>query len=153
MNARFRKLVETLEAKRRELLKLPPVTASGIPSNTPTGGVYLFSEAGKHLYAGRTKRRIQVRVRDQFGANPSAASLSWLIARKETGKTATYKKAGSRKALLGDPDFRKVYEDARARIANMHVRYVHEPDPLRQALLEIYVAVATAAEYNDFDTY
>ena len=153
MNARFRTLVGTLETKHRELLKLPPVTASGIPSSTPTGGVYLFSEGEEHLYAGRTKRCIHVRVRNQFGANPSAASLPWLIARKETGKTATYRKEGSREALLKDPDFRKTYEDARARIRNMHVRYVHEPDPLRQALLEIYVAVATAAEYNDFDTH
>jgi hypothetical protein len=27
------------------------------------------------------------------------------------------------------------------------------PDPTRQALLEIYVAVATAARYNDFDAH
>ena len=35
----------------------------------------------------------------------------------------------------------------------MHIRYVHEPDPVRRTLLEIYVAVATKAEYNDFDTH
>ena len=35
----------------------------------------------------------------------------------------------------------------------MHVRYVHEPEPLRQALLEIYVAVVTRAEYNSFETH
>ena len=35
----------------------------------------------------------------------------------------------------------------------MNVRYVHEKDPVRQALLEIYVAVATEAKYNDFDTH
>ena len=44
-------------------------------------------------------------------------------------------------------------EDARARVGRMHVRYVSEPEPLRQALLEIYVAVVTAAKYNDFDTH
>ena len=35
----------------------------------------------------------------------------------------------------------------------MHVRYVHEPEPLRQALLEIYVAVVAEAKYNKFDTH
>ena len=35
----------------------------------------------------------------------------------------------------------------------MNVRYAHEPDPTSQALLEIYVAVATGARYNDFDTH
>jgi hypothetical protein len=35
----------------------------------------------------------------------------------------------------------------------MSVRYVDEPDPISQALLEIYVAVTTGARYNDFDTH
>jgi len=35
----------------------------------------------------------------------------------------------------------------------MSVRYVHDPDSTSQALLEIYVAVATGARYNDFDTH
>ena len=35
----------------------------------------------------------------------------------------------------------------------MQVRYVHEPEPLQQTLLEIYVAVVTGARYNDFDTH
>ena len=154
MNPKFRQLVETLEAKRRELLEMQPVTtASDIPSNTPTGGVYLFSEGEKHLYAGRTKLRISVRVRNQFGRNPNAASFPWLIARRTTGRQATYRRGESRAVLLEEPDFRKAYEDARTRIRNMDVRYVSEPDPVRQTLLEIYVAVATDAEYNDFDTH
>ena len=153
MDPKFRELLKTLEARRRELLEMRPVTASNIPSDTPTGGVYLFSEGEKHLYAGRTRRRIGVRVRNQFGRNPNAASFPWLIAREATGRTATYKKEGSRKALLEDPDFRKAYDDARKRIRTMHVRYVSEPHPVRQTLLEIYVAVATDAEYNDFDTH
>ena len=32
----------------------------------------------------------------------------------------------------------------------MSVRHVHEPEPLRQTLLEIYVAVVAEAKYNDF---
>jgi len=35
----------------------------------------------------------------------------------------------------------------------MEVRYVGESDPLKQALLEIYVAVVTKAKFNDFDTH
>ena len=72
MNARFRELVETLGAKHRELLELPIVTASDIPSSTPTGGVYLFSEgentstqaapSGVFMYASApSSAQIQVR--------------------------------------------------------------------------------------------
>ena len=153
MNQRFAALVETLDAKCQELLAMPPFGTSGLPRGTPVGGVYLFSEDGAHLYAGRTKRAIGSRIRNQFGANPDAASFPWLIAREATGMKATYKKKGSRKALLADPKFKTAYEDARARVRKMHVRYVHEPEPVRQTLLEIYVAVVTEARYNDFNTH
>ncbi len=66
---------------------------------------------------------------------------------------ATYKADGSRKGLLAEPAFNAEYERAKDRIRRIHVRYVHEPDSLRQALLEIYVAIAAKARYNDFDTH
>lgn len=153
MDQRFKDLVDTLDFKYQQLVSMTPVLAADVPAQTPIGGVYLFSENGRHLYAGRTKRAICVRVRNQFGPNPSAASFPWLIAREVTGKKATYTKAGSRTQLLTDPAFVVAYDQARARIRKMHVRYVDEPDPLRQALLEIYVAVAVDAKYNDFDTH
>ena len=153
MNHQFAALMEPLEAKCRALLAMPPVAAADVPRETPIGGVYLFSDGNVHLYAGRTKRPIRERIRNQFGANPSAASFPWLIARATTGRRATYRRTGSRRELLADPQFRTQYEDARARIRGMHVRYVHEPEPVRQALLEIYVAVVTRARYNDFDTH
>lgn len=153
MNQRFAELVTPLEDKCRKLLEMSPVEASKVPRTTPVGGVYLFSEGEAHLYVGRTKRPIRERIRNQFGANPSAASFPWLIAREATNTRATYKKNGSRKELLKNPRFRTAYDDARIRIREMRVRYVHEPEPLRQALLEIYVAVITAAKYNNFDTH
>ena len=35
----------------------------------------------------------------------------------------------------------------------MDIRYVEEADPVRQALLEIYVALASGAEQNSFDNH
>ena len=153
MNPLFAELVTPLEVTCRKLLAMSPVEASRVPKDTPVGGVYLFSEGTKHLYVGRTKRPLRERIRNQFGANPSAASFPWLIAREATNRRATYKRNGSRKELLEDPGFRTAYDDARTRIRKMRVRYVHEPEPLRQALLEIYVAVITGAKYNNFDTH
>ena len=153
MHRRFATLVSQLEAKCQKLLRMAPVAAEDVPSDTPRGGIYLFSEGDEHLYTGRTKGPIRVRIRQQFGANANAASFPWLIAREVTGRKATYKKKGSRDDLLADPQFSTAYESARARIRRMHVRYVHEPEPLRQALLEIYVAVVAEAKYNDFDTH
>lgn len=152
MNDKFRDLIDTLHGKCEALLAMRPVTASDIPRDTPVGGVYLFSDGPTHLYVGRTKRRIAVRVRNHFSTAPDCP-FAWLLAREATGRRASYKKDGSRTALLVDPGFKAEYERAKNRIREMNVRYVHEPDPTRQALLEIYVAVATGTRYNDFDTH
>jgi len=131
---------------------MQPKIAEEIPSNTPVGGIYLFSEGNNHLYTGRTKRSIAVRVKNHFSTAPDCP-FAWLLAREATGRAPAYTRAGSRKALLSDLIFKAEYERAKSRIRRMEVRYVHEPDPIRQALLEIYVAVATGARYNDFDTH
>jgi hypothetical protein len=152
MNKRFRDLVDGLESQCQTLLTMSPVIAQDVPNSTPVGGVYLFSEGSTHLYAGRTKRRITVRVRSHF-STARDCPFAWLLAREVTRKMATYTREGSRTALLADAAFKAEYERAKSRIRRMNVRYVYEPDPVRQALLEIYVALATEAKYNDFDTH
>jgi len=152
LHERFKELVDSLDGKYKRLMSMPPVIAEEIPSDTPTGGIYLFSENGMHLYTGRTKRKIAIRVRNHFNTAPDCP-FAWLLAREATGKRATYKQNGSRKDLLSNPKFLSVYNRAKERIRKMQVRYVEEPDPLRQALLEIYVAIAAKTKYNDFDTH
>jgi hypothetical protein len=152
MNKRFKDIVDALEGQWQALLTMAPVIARDVSNATPVGGVYLFSENGEHLYAGRTKRRIVVRIRNHFSTAPDCP-FAWLLARESTGKKAMYMPDGSHRVLLTNPAFKAEYERAKDRIRRMHVRYVHEPDPLRQALLEIYVAIAAEARYNDFDTH
>jgi hypothetical protein len=152
VNKKFRDIVDVLEGQWQTLLMTVPVNANDVPNDTPVGGVYLFSEHGVHLYTGRTKRRIALRIRYHF-STARDSPFAWLLARKATGMRATYRPSGSRRALLDDPTFEAEYERAKEQIRRMHVRWVHEPDPLRQALLEIYVAIASQARYNDFDTH
>lgn len=152
MNDRFRAIVDGLEGQCQTLLAMSPLVAGAVPNDTPVAGVYLFSEGSDNLYAGRTKRRIAIRIRNHFDTAPDCP-FAWLLAREATARKPTYRPEGSRKALLSDATFKVEYERAKDRIRRMEVRYVHEPDPVRQALLEIYVALATDATYNDFDVH
>ena len=151
-NTRFRDLVVGLERQCQKLLAMRPVVAEDVPNDTPVGGVYLFSEGSRHLYAGRTKRRLAVRIRNHF-STARDCPFAWLLAREATGQMPTYTRKGSRRSLLADPAFEAEYESAKRRIHRMSARYVSEPHPVRQALLEIYVAVETGAKCNDFDTH
>jgi hypothetical protein len=153
MNPVFRELTERLDAKCQALLAMQPFVAESVPAHTPQGGIYLFSDGEIPLYVGRTKRKIGTRIKNHFGAAPDCP-FAWRLARERTGHIrATYRAEGSRRSLLANPEFRKAYEEAKQRIRKMHVRFVEEADPLRQTLLEIYVAVVSGAKHNDFDTH
>ena len=152
MDRKFKVLIEGLHQKYEELLRMSPVTVDTAPKDTPKGGVYLFSEGSQNLYTGRTKRLIRDRLKDHV-STADDCPFAWHIAREKTGKKATYKIEGSRKELLKDPEFKAEYENSKSRIRKMDVRYVGEAEPLKQALLEIYVAVVSETKHNDFDTH
>jgi hypothetical protein len=83
------------------------------------------------------------------------AAFAFRLAREATGNlVATYKKGeGSRSHLMENEAFVRAFAAAKERIRSMDLRFVEEADPVRQALLEIYVSVVLATPYNDFDTH
>ncbi|MBT6690398.1 GIY-YIG nuclease family protein [archaeon] len=133
---------------------MSPVTMETPLVGAPTGGVYLFSENDNYLYVGRSKRRLNTRLRGHIKKSSKDSPLAFKLAREATGNTeVSYSGANIRKELLADPEFSQAYQNAKARIEKMDIRWVHEPHPIRQALLEIYVSVVLKTPYNDFDTH
>ncbi len=122
----------------------------------PLSGVYLFTENGKPMYVGRSNA-----MRNRYSqhcrplATPEQAAFAARIALKETGREKASYKPGkdSRAGLKTDAKFMRAFEAAKKRIRAMEYRYVEEADQNRQALLEIYCAVALSTPYNDFGTH
>ena len=54
---------------------------------------------------------------------------------------------------MENQEFTAAFDSAKARIRNMDLRFVEENNPVRQALLEIYVAEVLGTPYNDFDNH
>jgi hypothetical protein len=155
MDPVFKNLVESLHGSFLEPIQMKPVTAASLPRKVPEMCVYLFSEGGRHLYAGRTnsfKQRIGGHSRPSSGHN--SAVFACKLAKEKTGKVeATYAREGSRAALENDPVFAGAFTDAKARVRSMDLRFIEEQDQLRQALLEIYVSAVLKTPYNDFETH
>lgn len=156
MDAKFVSHVEALKPKLLSLLAMRPVTPESLPTKMFKKGVYLLSEGDSHLYVGRSndiKKRIGRHSRP--GATHRMAAFAFRLAREATGNLkATYKKGeGSRSALMEDEKFVAAFDASKARIRRMSLRFVEESDPVRQALLEIYVAVVLNTPYNDFDNH
>ena len=156
MDPKFAALVETLAPKLAELLAMLPLAYGALPRGMPRSGVYLFTQAGRHLYVGRSnalRRRYSFHCRP--GASHQQATFAFLLAREATGRTkATYRTgAGSRTGLLLDPVFAAAFLAAKERVKKMEYRYVEEAGQNRQALLEIYCATVLGTPYNDFGTH
>jgi hypothetical protein len=151
----FLDAVEALHGKFERLNHMAPVKPDKLPAGAPSSGIYLFSEGARPMYVGRT-RNLRQRVGNHCGggARENQAVFAFKLAREATGKgKATYTSEGSRAALMSDPAFAAAFREAKLRVRRMDLRYVDEPDPLRQALLEMYVAVVLKTPYNDFDTH
>lgn len=156
MDSAFVAHVEALRPKLEQLLAMNPVKPTSLPRMMPAAGVYILSEADRHLYVGRSngiRRRIGRHCRP--GATHRMAAFAFMLAREVTGNlVATYKKGeGSRTGLMENEAFVNAFTAAKARIRSMDLRFVEESDPVRQALLEIYASVVLATPYNDFDTH
>lgn len=155
MHPHFAEVVDSLHPSFTRLLEMLPVTTSTLPKDMPKSGIYLFTENGRHLYVGRSNRlRDRVRNHGSEGSKQNVAAFAFKIARRATGNTkATYKTEGSRKELMKQPEFVKAFQDAKARVSRMEVRFVEEANQLKQAVLEMYVCVALETPFNDFDTH
>ena len=134
---------------------MEPVKIPSLPRDAPPQCIYLFSEGPHHLYVGRT-RKLRQRLRQHSipGAQHNQAVFAVRLARESTGSVvAAYTANGSRSALCAQDEFGAAFKQAKERVRRMDVRYVEETDPLRQALLEIYVSIVLKTPYNDFDTH
>jgi predicted GIY-YIG superfamily endonuclease len=155
MHELFRQYVESLQPAVERLLACAPFKFDSLPKQLPKAGVYLFTENGIHLYVGRTnglRKRLQQHFRTSSTHN--SAPFAFLLARVPHGATkATYKPEGSRKHLTTNPQFAQAFMDAKTRLRSMDIRIVEESHPLRQALLEMYVAVSLGTKHNDFDNH
>jgi predicted GIY-YIG superfamily endonuclease len=154
MHEAFAVYVESLHPSFERLVNMTPVKIGDLRQPLPQKCVYLFSERGRALYVGRTNHfRQRMRQHSIEASQHNQAVFAFRLARRKTGKmVAAYSKTGSRSALLLDPDFAEAFRSAKARIRKMELRYVEETDPLRQALLEIYVAIVLRTPH-DFETH
>jgi hypothetical protein len=156
MHPDFVKFTDQLHPKFEALISMGPVTALHIPKGRPISGIYTFTEQGAVQYVGRTRNVLErYKQHTRAGSGQNSAPFAFKLARIATGFLRSDYRPGptTRANLMQNPNFRGAFQEALQRIARMEFRYVEEPDPTRQCLLEVYVSVVTRSVYNDFDTH
>jgi len=160
LNERFAQIVAQLPERFENLMSMAPVKNGSIRPDMKGSGVYLFSEKAVRgdvpLYVGRTDR-LDKRYREHTGrsSDHNKAPFAFRLARIETGKLrASYSRGGeTRSALMANPDFLAVFRSCLERVSAMDFRYVLEPDPTTQCLLEVYCSVALQSEHNTWKNH
>jgi hypothetical protein len=155
LDTKFADSISTLHDRLETLLRCPSFTFRTKPSLLPPSVVYLFSEDSRPLYVGRSnnfRQRLGNHCQQSSRANQSA--FAFRLAREASGLTgAAYAGPNTRGGLMINPVFLDGFKVAKERLNLMQIRFVEEPDQVRQALLEIYCAVALSTRYNEFSTH
>lgn len=161
MDQIFKEHIEALVPSFEKLISMPPIKGDRFAhpgkAKDPLAGVYLFSEEEDHLYVGRSNniaQRFYVHRRASSSDNsaPFAYRLACLAA-KLPNRSYVADHPDTRKARMADERFKKHFREAKAKIRKMDFRYVVEEDPVRQALLEVYCAIALKTPHNLFDNH
>ena len=151
MNDPFQQHVEALPRLFDQLMKMPPVKACALPKSMQGSGVYLFSEGSNHRYVGRSDRmRKRLGEHCRKSSTHFSASFAFLLAKDDPACTGI---KGSRAVLEKHEVFGEAFRKAKARVAEMDIRFVGIDDPYQQALLEIYVSLALKTPHNSFENH
>lgn len=153
--APFGDVIEGLDYSFRNLLDCVPITFDTRPRKLPTSVVYLFSDQGEHIYVGRSNRfRQRLGNHCLHGSRCNQASLAFRLACEDVQHVREKYRRGSsgEDALKNVPGLADAFSRMKARLRSMEIRYVEEPDQVRQALLEIYVALSLGTKH-DFGTH
>jgi hypothetical protein len=155
LDAAFAEHAENLHPQLGALLACPPFKYAMKPRRLPGSVVYLFSEGDDPFYVGRS-RKFSQRLGNHCrpGSQANQSSFAYKLACQDIGFTPVpYKKGNSAiDCLKREPGLSEAFEASKRRLAGMHIRYVEEKDDVRQALLEIYAAVALNTPHNTWKT-
>jgi hypothetical protein len=145
-----------LEPLLAELLDAPKHPRAEHDSIPKEPGLYLFSDArSKPIYVGQT-RNIASRLAQhtRLGSKENQASFAFNIAKREAADQSIDIADFDRKALSVRPDFKELFDNARAQVALMPVQFVVEPHADLRTVFEVYATYALGTqEYNTFETH
>jgi hypothetical protein len=113
-------------------------------------GVYILFEGNAPLLVGRS-RDLNARQAWNCSGNATQATFAFTLAR--VAMEHLEPRSGTSQAkrwLMQDIRFASEFARAKERVSRMAFHWVREADPVRQALLELYTAIAMQTPFNTF---
>ena len=153
MTKQFNNILEKMEPLLEKLRTESPLTRADF-AGIPERGIYAFYEGGSPLYVGRSnsiKKRLLLHSRPSSRHN--SATFAFILAKESACQVGIEITGKQRKEIESDPQFKMLYEEAKARVATMEIRIVEVVDPIEQTIFEVFAAVSLETKYNNFDNH
>jgi hypothetical protein len=152
---KFAEVTATMEALLARLWVAPAAPRKQQRRIPLAPAVYLFSESGKPMYVGQTRKLAdRLRYHTRPGAPQEQASFAFLLAKASAKERGVPIPVGTRKEIARHPEFVPFFVAAKERVAQMDVRWVEIADAHVRTVFEVYAALALGTgEFNSFDTH
>ncbi len=167
LNARFRSAISKMpgyvaELQSSELIAMRTTTErralrKKLPGNE---GVYVLYENSEPVYVGRSDRLAdRLLEHGRPSSESESASFAFNMAKRAFREQASGQgldtEAISREDLQAIPEFQRLFTAAKECVTGMRVRAVSVPDPIEQAILEVYahLDLDTDPEFNSFENH
>ena len=140
--------------------QLSPRDSKGrLPPDIPEKpGIYVFYKDKKPLYVGRSRHlRSRIMQHSRPRSGNTSATFAFLMALEEAEQKHIDCTNRTRAVLQEAPDFKPIYDAAKAKVRQMAVKVIEITDPIEQSVFEIYAALRLPTirpyGYNDFETH
>jgi len=142
---RVRKLFDALDRA-----EIHPILG---PSYPQSPAIYVFFEDKKPIHVGRTNK-LRQRILGHRGQSHYSATFAFKESRRLTDNLkASYKRKGSRAALMEDQLFRNEFNKQRERLRKFGIKFLVVEDPIDQYLLELYAALEYKTSLTEFHNH
>lgn len=152
----FQQIIDKMPLLLEELNNYPMFKKSEIGNGQvtpPRQGIYVLFEEGKPIYVGRSNN---IKQRMSGHSNQGSVRLSATFAFKLAienyeNKYQKTTKVIRRQDLETDTDFAILFNEAKARVAEMGIKVVAIEDQITQTIFEVYAAMTLGTlKYNSF---
>ena len=113
-------------------------------------GVYVLYECCKPMYVGRSDQladRLLSHGRPSSGSE--SATFAFNLAREKCSAPSTI----SRQELKKDPNFQRLFAEAKEQVRKMEVRVVGMKSPIEQTIFEVYAHLELGTPFNSFENH
>jgi hypothetical protein len=154
----FQQIINEMPILLEKLNRQPRCTKGEIGLgrvSCPKKGIYVLFEKNKAIYVGRSNN-VKRRLTDHCSLSSThfSATFAFRLAIKEYKNKYGEIKKGTRKDLVKNSHFARLFIESKNRVSKMGIKTVEINNPITQTIFEVYAVMNFGThEFNSFENH